>query len=151
MTQTVARNPKNASRRSHLNMLFSTFPEIKLASDALQSFHLILAQPELPLQRAMLTDWLETYLSCGLPEIEAAARSIRHWRGYIDNTWAYGRTNSTCEGLNKKIKDIKRIAFGAHNFERFRKRILLVCGPVRPASSFFTLFGQKNEAPEKKS
>ena len=40
-------------------------------------------------------------------------------------------SNSTCEGLNKKIKDIKRNGSGFKNFGNLRKRILLACGSPR--------------------
>ena len=39
--------------------------------------------------------------------------------------------NGLSEGLNNKVKVLKRMAFGLHSFEGFRKRILLTCGKLR--------------------
>ncbi|WP_337799016.1 transposase, partial [Acidaminococcus timonensis] len=35
-------------------------------------------------------------------------------------------SNGFTEGMNNKIKVLKRVAFGFRNFERFRSRILLL-------------------------
>ena len=66
-----------------------------------------------------------------MEEIHSAACTIRHWRGYIQNSWKYGKSNGLSEGLNNKVKVLKRVAFGLHSFESFRKRILLTCGKLR--------------------
>lgn len=38
--------------------------------------------------------------------------------------WKYGKSNGRSEGLNNKVKVLKRVAFGLHNFDSFRRRIL---------------------------
>ena len=58
-----------------------------------------------------------------MEEIHSAAYTIRHWRGYIQNSWKHGKSNGLSEGLNNKIKVLKRVAFDLHSFEGFRKRI----------------------------
>ncbi len=146
-------NPQHALNRTkrmgYLNSLFEQFPEIATAYDALQEFHHICAMSSenggIIFQRAALSDWLNFYASCSVPEVEKTARSIRYWRHYLENTWVYKRSNSTCEGLNNKIKVLKRVCFGLHSFETFRKRVILACGPMRLASEPFTVFSQKRE------
>ena len=45
----------------------------------------------------------------------------------IVNTFKYKHlTNGRLEGLNNKIKVLKRIAYGYRNFQNFRTRILIV-------------------------
>lgn len=84
------------------------------------------------------------FFSCFLRgDIESLARRIQHWRGYLHNTWEYRCSNSTCEGLNNKIKVLKRISFGLHHFETFRKRVLLTCGAIRLANDPYTIFSEK--------
>ena len=91
-------------------------------------------------QRTQLTEWLNAYCSSEVPEVRSVANMIRHWRGYIQNTWKYGKSNGVCEGYNNRIKVLKRTCYGLHNFESFRKRILLTCGVTQfvtnPASLF---------------
>lgn len=66
-----------------------------------------------------------------MKEIYSVARTIRHWWGYIQNSWKYGRSNVFSKGLNNKIKTLKRVVFGLHSFERFRKQIFLTRGKLR--------------------
>ena len=74
-----------------------------------------------------LTEWIQQYTAFEVEEVHSAACSIRHWRGYIQNSWKYEKFNGLSEGLNNKIKVLKRVAFELHSFEAFRKRILLTC------------------------
>lgn len=136
-------NPNNAKRLDHLKAVFALFPELEEAYDALQEFHRINVEAPHFLKRSYLTDWIETYCASNIPELEKLARSIRRWRGYIQNTWELCRSNGTCEGLNNKIKVLKRVSFGLHHFENFRKRVLLTCGPIRLANDPFTIFQEK--------
>ncbi len=136
-------NPNNAKRLEKLRIVFELFPDLAEAYDAMQDFHRINAESQLILKKAGLTDWIERYRDSNVPEVESLARRIQHWRGYLHNTWEYCRSNSTCEGLNNKIKVLKRISFGLHCFETFRKRVLLTCGAVRLANDPYTVFGEK--------
>lgn len=143
LKQVRLENPNNAKRLEKLQVVFELFPELEEAYNAMQDFHGINAEGQLILKKAGLTDWIERYCNSSVPEVESLARRIRHWRGYIHNTWEYRRSNSTCEGLNNKIKVLKRISFGLHNFETFRKRVLLTCGSIRLANDPYTIFGEK--------
>jgi Transposase len=44
---------------------------------------------------------------------------------YIENTLKYDYNNGVLEGINNKIKVIKRIAFGYKCFYHFKNRILI--------------------------
>ena len=136
-------NPNNAMRKEKLKAVFTLFPELAEAYDALQEFHHVNQEPLLMLKKAALSDWLDRYCASSIPELEKTARSLRHWRGYIQNTWEYSRSNSVCEGLNNKVKVLKRVSFGLHNFDTFRKRVLLTCGYLRLANEPFTIFHEK--------
>ena len=140
------RNPNNARRLEKLNALFSLYPELATAYAVLQDFHYICTlhdEPFLRLQKSSLTEWISHCLDSNIPELVSLGNSIRHWRGYIQNTWQYRRTNSVCEGLNNKIKVLKRVSYGLHSFDTFRKRVLLTCGSIRLADEPFTIFREK--------
>ena len=117
-----------------------TYPDLNEAYQALQSFHYINDMTMFVFQRTQLTEWLNAYCSSEVPEVRSVANMIRHWRGYIQNTWKYGKSNGVCEGYNNRIKVLKHTCYGLHNFESFRKRILLTCGVTQfvanPASLF---------------
>ncbi len=114
-----------------LGNAFSAAPELYEAYKALHHFHDILDDDSFAVQRDGLQEWLGIYLETPVPELRTAARTFYVYRAYILNAWRYSRSNGPCEGLNKKIKDVKRSMFGAHSFENFRKRVLLSCGDVK--------------------
>lgn len=68
----------------------------------------------------------------GSPLLSTVARSYRHWRNEIANGMARSQTdgkrisNAVAECLNNMIKSLKKVSHGLYNFERFRKRALLI-------------------------
>lgn len=48
----------------------------------------------------------------------------------IENMFESNITNGLIEGLNNKIKSIKRTAFGYSNSSNFKKRVLIQVGIV---------------------
>ena len=74
-----------------------------------------------------LKEWISICDKCGINEFEEAAKTIKNWLPYIVNSFIDERfSNGFTEGLNNKIKVIKRIAFGYRNFEFFRLRIMYI-------------------------
>ena len=49
------------------------------------------------------------------------------WYKYIVNSFYTNYSNGITEGLNTKIKTLKRVSFGFRNFYNFRLRILMAC------------------------
>ena len=50
--------------------------------------------------------------------------TIFAWQDEVLNSFKVPYTNGYTEGVNNKIKVLKRVAFGVRNFFRFRRRIL---------------------------
>jgi len=64
---------------------------------------------------------------CVLEEFEEASKTINNWLPYIVNSFIDRRfSNGFTEGLNNKIKVIKRVAFGYRNFRFFRLRLMYI-------------------------
>lgn len=59
-----------------------------------------------------------------LPEFESFLKTLQNWEPYILNAFNCHYSNGYTEGVNNKIKVLKRIAFGYRNFRNFRTRIL---------------------------
>lgn len=59
-----------------------------------------------------------------LPEFDFCYATIQRWQESILNSYKVPYTNGYTEGVNNKIKVLKRNAFGIRNFDRFRSRIL---------------------------
>ena len=61
---------------------------------------------------------------------ESNDNSSKKYMKYIENIFESNITNGVIEGLNNKIKSIKRTAFGYSNFSNFKKRILIQVGII---------------------
>lgn len=68
--------------------------------------------------------WYLFVASSNLPEFNYCFETISRWQDSILNSFRVPYTNGYTEGVNNKIKVLKRNAFGVRNFERFRTRIL---------------------------
>ena len=76
---------------------------------------------------ARLQEWCATVVAEAGGHLTKFLTTVRNWWGEILNYWP-GRTSSgAVEGLNNKLKLIKRRAFGYRNFEHFRLRVLWEC------------------------
>ena len=123
-------------KEAKLQRAFDLFPELHYAYLMLQDFHSVLDEKTLYEKKLMLGKWILDYVDSECPDVAAAARTIRYWKQMIINSWQYNRSNGPAEGLNDKIKVVKRFAFGMHRFDAFRKRILLICGPIVPSDEY---------------
>ena len=59
-------------------------------------------------------------------EMKQTIRTYRKYEEYIINSLKYPYSNGICEGINNKIKLIKRITYGFRNFENFKLKIFYV-------------------------
>ena len=74
-----------------------------------------------------LLGWIELARESKIEEMIEASNTIDNWLPYIANSFIDKKlSNGYTEGLNNKIKVIKRIGFGYKNFEFFRLRILYI-------------------------
>lgn len=67
--------------------------------------------------------------------MKTSIRTIMKYIDYVENTLKYDFNNGVLEGINNKIKVIKRIAFGYRCFYNFKNRILIThnLATVKPA------------------
>ena len=63
-------------------------------------------------------------------KIITALKTLKKYMKSIENMFESNITNGLIEGLNNKIKSIKRTAFGYSNFSNFKKRVLIQAGII---------------------
>ena len=74
-----------------------------------------------------LKEWIATVRSYEIEEMIEASKTIENWLPYIVNSFIDERfSNGFTEGLNNKIKVIKRVGFGYRNFDFFRLRVMYI-------------------------
>lgn len=76
-------------------------------------------------------NWIDLCIESGIPEFIEAAKTINNWLKYICNSFIDERySNGFTEGMNNKIKVIKRVGFGYKNFNFFRLRLLYILNGI---------------------
>ena len=74
-----------------------------------------------------LLTWMEVCKESKIPEMVEASKTINNWLEYIVNSFIDKRySNGYTEGMNNKIKVIKRNGYGYKNFKFFRLRLLYI-------------------------
>lgn len=111
-----------------LNFLLDLSPELKATYDLYQE--LLFALQTKNLKR--FNHLLETEHPLVSPEFQTAFQTFKTYQSYIKNTLSTHYTNGPIEGINNKIKVIKRIAFGYRSFYHFKSRILMVQNLTKP-------------------
>ena len=74
-----------------------------------------------------LQNWFFLAEQFNLPEFKHCITTFTKWSNEITSIVEYKLSNGYTEGVNNKIKVLKRISFGIRNFNRFRNRILYLC------------------------
>ena len=63
------------------------------------------------------------------PYMDGFLRLLNNWREWILNYFVSNKvTNAFVEGMNNKIKVIKRVGYGYRNKMNFRRKVLVECG-----------------------
>lgn len=121
----------SALNRQSLAELKQEFPELARLSqqrDRLQGIfedRIIRTAEE---GQKQLSAWRDEVLKLGLKALEPFCRTLTNWLGLIANYFVSRSSNGRVEGFNHKIRSILWRAFGLHNFEKFRLRVLDALG-----------------------
>lgn len=112
-----------------LNVVYETSEELKKAHVLKEDFRQIFEEED-DRQRALelLSDWVKRVTESGLKCFEKFLITLSNWKESILNYFDGKVTNGFVEGMNNKIKLIKRKGFGFTNHKHFRYRILDSCG-----------------------
>ena len=105
-----------------LNYLLDLDEELKSSYELYQKIMLYLRNADfLGLQNTLsnVSPNVSTYMKTSI-------KTIRKYITYVENTLKYSYTNGVLEGINNKIKVLKRLAFGYKSFYHFRNRIMII-------------------------
>jgi len=75
-----------------------------------------------------LNNWLRRAQYLDSKHLSPFIQTVKNWKKNILNFITHRITNGVAEGLNNKIKLVKRIGYGMSSFVNFRLRILHTCG-----------------------
>ncbi len=101
-------------------------PELQEGYFLKEKFYEFLDAPTCEDATKNLNEFLFHSQTLDVPEYKPTSTMLINWKQYILNSFAYRYSNAFIEGINNKIKVLKRVAFGFRNFDNIRKRILLL-------------------------
>jgi len=120
----------NEKQRAKLESLYQASPELKLCHQLKEQFRTIFeTTTDRERARAALTRWMKQVENLSVTALQSFLVTLKNWFELILNYFVERWTNAFAEGVNNKIKLIKRRAFGFTNFDHFRLRILVECAP----------------------
>ena len=102
--------------------------EIHSAMLLVEYFHRALDKSTVLSFRKALAAWYLLARESKLEPFLKVAKLIRRYRKEIEAYIKSGLTTAVAEGLNNKIKTLKRMAYGYSNPESFLRKILQRCG-----------------------
>ena len=118
----VYKLPKNI-----LNEILSISDELNREYDLKELFLDIVDNSNYENAEVDLNIWIDLCKQSKISEFIEASKTIENWLPYIVNSFIDKRfSNAYTEGLNNKIKVIKRNAYGYKNFDFFRLRLLYI-------------------------
>ena len=126
----LLRSPESLTNeeRSQLHKVFSDphYRDLKLIYQAKTEFRNVLEkQITKPEAQILMDEWLEKFAHISNRFYKDFITFYRTWSDYILNYFKGRYTTSIIEGINNKLKSIKRRAFGFLNFENFKDRVFI--------------------------
>ena len=119
-----------------LNEMLSISDELDRGYDLKELFLDIVNNSTYETAEQDLLIWIDLCKESKIPEFIEASSTIENWLPYIVNSFIDKRYNNAyTEGLNNKIKVIKRNAYGYKNFNFFRLRLLYILNGTLSGSS----------------
>ena len=111
-------------QKLQVNAMLYVSPSLCTAHFYKEDFLKILDCQDRESAKAALSDWINSAYDCGIERFKKCAQAMINWSTGILNSFSCPVTNGFTEGCNNKIKVLKRNAYGYHDFNRFRNRIL---------------------------
>jgi len=120
----------NEKQRAKLDSLYQVSPELKACHQLKEQFRTIFETiTDREKARTALLRWIKQVEKQSVTALQSFLVTLKNWFDLILNYFLERWTNAFAEGINNKIKLIKRRAFGYTNFDHFRLRILVECAP----------------------
>ena len=120
----------NEKERTKLETIYHVSPELKTCHELKELFRLLFdTLTDREDAKQTLQIWIQLAEALEVKALKPFLVTLRNWSEQILNYFFERRTNAFAEGVNNKIKLIKRRAFGYTNFNHFRLHILVEFAP----------------------
>ena len=109
------------TQQNALDLIVKNHPQFEKVCDAYQDVFNALKEKN----RERLIDVLKNYRRSG-QNMDTAISTLKKNMTAVLNSVEYDFSNGPVEGINRRIKSLKRSCFGFRNLDNFRKRIALI-------------------------
>lgn len=116
--------------QARLAEVYQLWPELGRCHRLKEDFRAIYKSRTRTSAAKKLAKWEKKAKALDLKRMDKFLTTLDNWREWILNFFDERMSNGRAEGLNNKIKLIKRRGFGYRNHGHFRARILDECGPI---------------------
>jgi len=116
--------------KAKLRAMYKRCPELKACHRLKEDFRSIFEEETSRIKaKARLDVWKNRVRKTELKSLDGFLTTLDNWEEWILNYFSSGKiTNGVVEGINNKLKLIKRRAYGYRNKDNFRQRVLVECG-----------------------
>jgi len=120
----------NDKERMKLEIIYQISPELKTCHELKELFRLLFdTLTDREEAKLALQIWMQQVEALDIKAFKPFLVTLSNWFEQILNYFLERWTNAFAEGINNKIKLIKRRAFGYTNFDHLRFHILVECAP----------------------
>lgn len=120
----------NEKERTKLETIYQVSPELKTCHELKELFRLLFdTLTDREDAKQTLQIWIQLAEALEVKALKPFLVTLRNWSEQILNYFIERWTNAFAEGVNNKIKLIKRRAFGYTNFNHLRLHILVEFAP----------------------
>ncbi len=128
----LVKNEENMTeeQKKQLEDMKKNCPELKRIYELKREFQKIFNE-EIKRNNAekKISEWEKKVKALKNVEMDKFLKTLNNWREWILNYFSSGKvSNGFVEGMNNRIKLIKRIGYGYNNRNNFRMRVLVECG-----------------------
>lgn len=124
----------SARDRVRLKELLAVNEPLNIAYILKEDFRTVFAEVDPKRARRALREWKLRVRESGIPELVEFVEMLDRRRYGIQNFFRHRITNGLSEGLNNVVKTVKKVAYGFHDWQYFRLKILRRCGKIEEAA-----------------
>lgn len=127
----LLKNRQNLTEKDKIRLqkVAETHPELHCLWELRQELHDWYEVRTIPeFARITLEQWIRSARQLKIAALDKFCNTLDSWQAQILNFFEHRITSGFVEGMNSKIRVLKRIAFGIPSYAHFRLRILGFCG-----------------------
>jgi len=118
------------NERVSLNYVFEAYPELGELWRIKERIRSIHKNPSTALATILYGGLIKEMKESSYPSIKQWAKTLNRWQDGILAYFTYHTTNGYTEGVNTKLKTIKRLSYGFRNIDNYIRKALLTFIPI---------------------